>query len=129
MEYYHLPWVPPGLVKVSPLKNHHRWQGAGMYVGFCTSPIAANTDDGGWEGLPPPPSPDESEWTSARVARGERWDERAVRLGVPEHGGERAAEPHVPDARPPECRGSHAGDDVFARAPGCDRRLGRRDRQ
>jgi len=31
---------------------HYRWQGAGMYVGFCTTPIAANTDDGGWKGLP-----------------------------------------------------------------------------
>lgn len=44
-EYYHLPWVHPGLVKVSPLKAHFRWQGSGMYVGFCTSPIAANTDE------------------------------------------------------------------------------------
>jgi choline monooxygenase len=52
MEYYHLPWVHPGLVKVSPLAAHHRWQGTGMYVGFCTTPIAANSDDGGWQGLP-----------------------------------------------------------------------------
>jgi choline monooxygenase len=52
MEYYHLPWVHPGLVKVSPLDAHHRWQGSGMYMGFCTTPIAANTDDGGWQGLP-----------------------------------------------------------------------------
>jgi choline monooxygenase len=51
-EYYHLPWVHPGLVKVSPMKAHHRWQGSGMYVGFCTTPIAANTEDGGWQGLP-----------------------------------------------------------------------------
>ena len=27
MEYYHLPWVHPGLVKVSPIEAHHRWQG------------------------------------------------------------------------------------------------------
>src|SRR3954453_7089964 len=27
MEYYHLPWVHPGLVKVSPMDAHHRWQG------------------------------------------------------------------------------------------------------
>jgi choline monooxygenase len=40
MEYYHLPWVHPGLVKVSPMAAHHRWQGSGMYMGFCTSPIA-----------------------------------------------------------------------------------------
>ena len=53
MEYYHLPWVHPGLVKVSPMDSHYRWQGAGMYVGFCTWPIAANTEDGGWKGLPP----------------------------------------------------------------------------
>jgi phenylpropionate dioxygenase-like ring-hydroxylating dioxygenase large terminal subunit len=52
-EYYHLPWVHPGLVKVSPMSAHHRWQGSGMYVGFCTTPIAANTEDGGWQGLPP----------------------------------------------------------------------------
>ena len=45
MEYYHLPWVHPGLVKVSPMSAHHRWQGPGKYVGFCTSPIAANTDE------------------------------------------------------------------------------------
>ena len=66
MEYYHLPWVHPGLVKVSPLKAHHRWQGTGMYVGFCTSPIAANTDDGGWQGLPALSSLDEEDATSAR---------------------------------------------------------------
>jgi choline monooxygenase len=66
MEYYHLPWVHPGLVKVSPLKAHHRWQGAGMYVGFCTSPIAANTDDGGWHGLPALSTLDEDDATSAR---------------------------------------------------------------
>jgi choline monooxygenase len=68
MEYYHLPWVHPGLVKVSPLKDHHRWQGAGMYVGFCTSPIAANTDDGGWQGLPALATLDEDDAVSARFA-------------------------------------------------------------
>jgi choline monooxygenase len=68
MEYYHLPWVHPGLVKVSPLKAHHRWQGTGMYVGFCTSPIAANTDDGGWQGLPALPTLDEDDGSSARFA-------------------------------------------------------------
>jgi choline monooxygenase len=66
MEYYHLPWVHPGLVKVSPLKHHYRWQGTGMYVGFCTSPIAANTDDGGWQGLPALSTLDEEDSTSAR---------------------------------------------------------------
>jgi choline monooxygenase len=68
MEYYHLPWVHPGLVKVSPLKAHHRWQGAGMYMGFCTSPIAANTDGGGWQGLPALSTLDESDAVSARFA-------------------------------------------------------------
>jgi len=68
MEYYHLPWVHPGLVKVSPMKAHHRWQGRGMYVGFCTSPIAANTDDGGWHGLPALATLDEDDATSARFA-------------------------------------------------------------
>jgi phenylpropionate dioxygenase-like ring-hydroxylating dioxygenase large terminal subunit len=52
MEYYHLPWVHPGLVKVSPINAHYRWQGPGRYIGFCTSPIASNSDDGGWQGLP-----------------------------------------------------------------------------
>jgi choline monooxygenase len=68
MEYYHLPWVHPGLVKVSPMKAHHRWQGRGMYVGFCTSPIASNADDGGWKGLPPLTTLDESDSISARFA-------------------------------------------------------------
>jgi choline monooxygenase len=67
MEYYHLPWVHPGLVKVSPMEAHHRWQGTGMYVGFCTSPIAPDTDDGGWgNGLPPIGGLSESDATSAR---------------------------------------------------------------
>jgi choline monooxygenase len=66
MEYYHLPWVHPGLVKVSPLKDHYRWQGPGMYVGFCTSPIAANTEDGGWQGLPALSMLDEDDAVSAR---------------------------------------------------------------
>jgi choline monooxygenase len=54
MEYYHLPWVHPGLVKVSPIEAHYRWQGPGMYSGFCTTPIAPDTDEGGWgSGLGP----------------------------------------------------------------------------
>jgi choline monooxygenase len=66
MEYYHLPWVHPGLVKVSPLKAHYRWQGTGMYVGFCTSPIAANTAGGGWQGLPALSTLDDDDASSAR---------------------------------------------------------------
>ena len=53
MEYYHLPWVHPALVKVSPMEDHYRWQGPGKYVGFCTWPVAPNSEDGGWKGLPP----------------------------------------------------------------------------
>jgi choline monooxygenase len=68
MEYYHLPWVHPGLVKVSPLNAHYRWQGTGMYTGFCTTPIAANTADGGWQGLPALPTLDSDDAVSARFA-------------------------------------------------------------
>ncbi len=67
MEYYHLPWVHPGLVKVSPIDAHHRWQGTGMYVGFCTTPIAPDTDDGGWQsGLAPISGLNDSDAASAR---------------------------------------------------------------
>ncbi len=65
MEYYHLPWVHPRLVKVSPVKSHYRWQGRGMYTGMTTTPIAA-ADDGGWLGLPPIDGLAESERVSAR---------------------------------------------------------------
>jgi choline monooxygenase len=66
MEYYHLPWVHPELVKVSPLSAHHRWQGSGMYCGMCTSPIAPNTDAGGWQGLEPLPGLNDDDAQSAR---------------------------------------------------------------
>ena len=67
MEYYHLPWVHPGLVKVSPIEAHHRWQGPGMYAGFCTSPIAEDTDEGGWgSGLEPISGLSEDDACSAR---------------------------------------------------------------
>jgi choline monooxygenase len=52
MEYYHLPWVHPELSKVSKFSDHYRWQGPGMYTGMCTTPVSANTDAGGWDGLP-----------------------------------------------------------------------------
>src|SRR3954452_6962264 len=69
MEYYHLPWVHPGLVKVSPIEAHHRWQGRGMYAGFCTSPIAPDTEDGGWQrGLAPIGGLDGADAVSARFA-------------------------------------------------------------
>src|SRR2546423_602991 len=65
MEYYHLPWVHPQLIKVSPIKAHYRWQGSGMYTGMTTTPIAA-ADGGGWLGLPPIDGLPESERGSAR---------------------------------------------------------------
>jgi choline monooxygenase len=69
MEYYHLPWVHPGLVKVSPIESHHRWQGRGMYTGFCTTPVAPDTDDGGWSGgLAPIGGLSDDDATSARFA-------------------------------------------------------------
>lgn len=52
MEYYHLPWVHPELVKVSKMEDHYRWQGPGKYTGMCTTPVSQNTEDGGWDGLP-----------------------------------------------------------------------------
>ncbi|HZE04261.1 MAG TPA: aromatic ring-hydroxylating dioxygenase subunit alpha, partial [Solirubrobacteraceae bacterium] len=67
MEYYHLPWVHPTLVRVSPVEAHHRWQGGGMYCGFCTTPIASDTEGGGWHrGLAPLGGLDASDAVSAR---------------------------------------------------------------
>ena len=68
MEYYHLPWVHPSLVKVSPMDAHYRWQGPGKYVGFCTTPIASNSDGGGWLGLPAIEGLSEDDAVSARFA-------------------------------------------------------------
>jgi choline monooxygenase len=67
MEYYHLPWVHPGLVKVSPVEAHYRWQGPGMYSGFCTTPIAQDSEQGGWGGsIGPISGLDASDAVSAR---------------------------------------------------------------
>jgi choline monooxygenase len=66
MEYYHLPWVHPGLVKVSPMQSHYRWQGPGMYTGMCTHPIADNSSQGGWKGLAPMQGLSEQDASSAR---------------------------------------------------------------
>jgi choline monooxygenase len=52
LEYYHLPWVHPELMQVSRMEDHYRWQGPGLYSGFCTTPISQNTESGGWRGLP-----------------------------------------------------------------------------
>jgi phenylpropionate dioxygenase-like ring-hydroxylating dioxygenase large terminal subunit len=53
MEYYHLPWVHPELIKVSRVEDHYRYQGPGMYTGMTTSPVSPNTETGGWLALPP----------------------------------------------------------------------------
>ena len=53
MEYYHLPWVHPELIRVSRMEDHYRWQGPGMYTGMTTWPISQNSESGGWLGLPP----------------------------------------------------------------------------
>ena len=66
MEYYHLPWVHPELVKVSRMEDHHRWQGQGMYTGMCTTPVSRNTEAGGWEGLPPIDALNEDDAQSGR---------------------------------------------------------------
>jgi choline monooxygenase len=66
MEYYHLPWVHPELIKVSRLDDHYRWQGSGMYTGMTTTPISANTDTGGWEGLRPAPGLPEADARAGR---------------------------------------------------------------
>ena len=39
MECYHIPWVHPGLAKISPAEDHYRYQGPGMYMGMCTTPL------------------------------------------------------------------------------------------
>jgi choline monooxygenase len=53
MEYYHLPWVHPELIKVSRMEDHYRYQGPGMYTGMTTTPVSQNTASGGWLALPP----------------------------------------------------------------------------
>lgn len=53
MEYYHLPWVHPELIKVSRMEDHYRYQGPGMYTGMTTTPVSPNTETGGWLALPP----------------------------------------------------------------------------
>jgi len=67
LEYYHLPWVHPELVQVSRMEDHYRWQGPGLYSGFCTSPIAQDTESGGLQGsLPSLSTLGEENSTSAR---------------------------------------------------------------
>lgn len=52
MEYYHLPWVHPELMKVSRLQDHYRWQGTGMYTGMTTTPISGDQNSS-WLDMPP----------------------------------------------------------------------------
>ena len=52
MEYYHLPWVHPELVKVSRMQDHYRFQGPGMYTGMTTSPVSRD-ENSVWLDLPP----------------------------------------------------------------------------
>ena len=52
MEYYHLPWVHPELMKVSRMEDHYRFQGPGMYTGMTTSPVS-RADNDVWLALPP----------------------------------------------------------------------------
>ncbi len=65
MEYYHLPWVHPELVKVSRMEDHHRFQGAGLYTGMATSPITRD-DRSGWSALAPVAGLDEVDAVSGR---------------------------------------------------------------
>lgn len=52
MEYYHLPWVHPELIKVSRVKDHYRYQGPGMYTGMTTTPVSRD-ENSVWLDLPP----------------------------------------------------------------------------
>ncbi len=65
MEYYHLPWVHPELVKVSRMEDHHRYQGPGMYTGMMTNPVS-QADDPAWLALPPFTSLTSDELVSGR---------------------------------------------------------------
>ncbi len=51
MEYYHLPWVHPQLIKVSRVKDHYRYQGPGMYTGMTTNPVSRD-ENSVWLDLP-----------------------------------------------------------------------------
>ena len=64
MEYYHLPWVHPDLCNVSGFKDHHRYQGPGMYTGMCTSPLTYDSNTVQLD-LPPMPGLNATEANSA----------------------------------------------------------------
>lgn len=64
-EYYHLTWVHPELAKVSRVKDHYRYQGAGMYCGQTTTPVSGDDRDD-WLVLPAAEGLDESDAASGR---------------------------------------------------------------
>ncbi len=66
-EYYHLSWVHPELSKVSRVKDHYRYQGAGMYCGQTTTPVSGDDRDD-WLSLPAAEGLDESDAVSGRFA-------------------------------------------------------------
>ncbi|MGA7271569.1 MAG: aromatic ring-hydroxylating dioxygenase subunit alpha [Acidimicrobiia bacterium] len=65
MEYYHLPWVHPELLKVSRVKDHYRYQGPGMYTGMTTNPVSRD-ENSVWLDLPPHPGVAGDDLTSGR---------------------------------------------------------------
>ena len=64
-EYYHLPWVHPGLANVSRVDDHYRYQGPGMYCGQTTTPVT-DGDGSTWLGMPPKAGLDPSDAVSGR---------------------------------------------------------------
>ncbi|MDG2027030.1 MAG: aromatic ring-hydroxylating dioxygenase subunit alpha [Acidimicrobiales bacterium] len=64
-EYYHLTWIHPELAKVSRVKDHYRYQGAGMYCGQTTTPVSGDERDD-WLVLPAAAGLDESDEVSGR---------------------------------------------------------------
>ncbi len=64
-EYYHLSWVHPELAKVSRVRDHYRYQGAGMYCGQTTTPVSGDERDD-WLVLPPAAGLDASDAVSGR---------------------------------------------------------------
>lgn len=64
-EYYHLTWIHPELSKVSRVKDHYRYQGAGMYSGQTTTPVSGDDRDD-WLSLPPAEGLDASDSVSGR---------------------------------------------------------------
>lgn len=64
-EYYHLGWIHPGLAKVSRVRDHYRYQGAGQYCGQTTSPVSGDDRDD-WTAMPTPHWLNESDAASGR---------------------------------------------------------------